>query len=132
MMFERFTDTARSVLVQAQKDARRIGHNYIGCEHLLLAAARVGEPAAAVLRDQGVTPERVESQIVRLGDLNSMPAGTEVTRETLAKAGLIRDAKGPAKLLANGKVTKAYTIKGVKMSASVREAIAAAGGRVEE
>ena len=39
MMFERFTDTARLVVVQAQKDARRLGHNYIGCEHLLLAAA---------------------------------------------------------------------------------------------
>ena len=38
-MFERFTDTARHVVVQAQDDARRLGHGYIGCEHLLLAAA---------------------------------------------------------------------------------------------
>jgi large subunit ribosomal protein L15 len=90
-------------------------------------------PLTRRLPKRGFTnPFRVESQIVRLGDLNALPAGTEVTREALAKAGLIRDAKGPAKLLANGKVTKAYTVKGVKMSASVREAIAAAGGRVEE
>jgi hypothetical protein len=65
MMFERFTDTARHVVVQAQKDARRLGHNYIGCEHLLLAAAAAAEPASAVLRDQGVTPERVEAEILR-------------------------------------------------------------------
>jgi hypothetical protein len=65
MMFERFTDTARLVVVQAQADARRLGHNYIGCEHLLLAAAAAGEPAGAVLRDQGVTPERVEAEILR-------------------------------------------------------------------
>ncbi len=64
-MFERFTDTARYVVVQAQKDARRLGHNYIGCEHLLLAAAAAAEPAGAVLRDQGVTPERVEAEILR-------------------------------------------------------------------
>ncbi len=64
-MFERFTDTARHVLVQAQHDARRLGHNYIGCEHLLLAAAAAAEPASAVLRDQGVTPERVEAEILR-------------------------------------------------------------------
>ncbi len=64
-MFERFTDTARHVVVQAQKDARRLGHNYIGCEHLLLAAAAAAEPASAVLRDQGVTPERVEAEILR-------------------------------------------------------------------
>jgi len=65
MMFERFTDTARHVVVQAQADARRLGHNYIGCEHLLLAAAAAAEPASAVLRDQGVTPERVEAEILR-------------------------------------------------------------------
>src|SRR5690349_15000798 len=65
MMFERFTDTARHVVVQAQQDARRLGHNYIGCEHLLLATAAAAEPAGAVLRDQGVTPERIEAAILR-------------------------------------------------------------------
>ena len=64
-MFERFTDTARHVVVQAQHDARRLGHNYIGREHLLLAAAAAADPASAVLRDQGVTPERVEAEILR-------------------------------------------------------------------
>jgi hypothetical protein len=65
MMLERFTDSARHLLVQAQHEARRLGHNYIGCEHLLLAAAGLAEPAGAVLREQGVTPERVEAEIVR-------------------------------------------------------------------
>jgi hypothetical protein len=65
MMFERFTDGAREIVVRAQHNARRLGHNYIGCEHLLLAATEAGEPAAAVLREQGVTPERVEAEILR-------------------------------------------------------------------
>ena len=64
-MFERFTGTARHVVVQAQQDARRLGHNYIGCEHLLLASAAADEPAGAVLRDRGVTPERIEAAILR-------------------------------------------------------------------
>ena len=64
-MFERFTDTARRVVAQAQEDARRLGHHYIGCEHLLLAAAAAAEPASTVLRDQGVTPDRVEAEILR-------------------------------------------------------------------
>jgi len=64
-MFERFTDSARHLVVQAQHEARRLGHNYIGCEHLLLAAAGLAEPAGAALRDQGITPERVEAEIVR-------------------------------------------------------------------
>ena len=64
-MFERFTDTARHVVVQAQADARQLGHNYIGCEHLLLAAAATDELASTVLRDQGVTPDRIKAEILR-------------------------------------------------------------------
>ena len=65
-MFERFSDGARHVVVQAQHEARRLGHSYIGCEHLLLAATEAAEPAAAVLRDLGITPERVEAELVRI------------------------------------------------------------------
>jgi ATP-dependent Clp protease ATP-binding subunit ClpA len=65
MMFERFTDSARFIVGHAQANARRLGHDYIGCEHLLMAAAMVDEPAGAVLRDHGVTPERVEAEIAR-------------------------------------------------------------------
>ncbi len=65
MMFERFTDTARHVVAQAQEHARGLGHDYIGCEHLLLAAAAAGELAGAVLRDQGITPDRVKAVIRR-------------------------------------------------------------------
>jgi large subunit ribosomal protein L15 len=77
-------------------------------------------------------PFRVENQIVRLSDLNELPEGQEITAETLAEAGLIRAGKGPAKVLANGRLTRAVTVRGVKVSASVREKIVAAGGRVEE
>jgi large subunit ribosomal protein L15 len=77
-------------------------------------------------------PFREENQIVRLSDVNALPEGQDVTAETLAAAGLIRAGKGPAKLLANGELTRAVTVRGVKMSASVREKIVAAGGRVEE
>mgnify|MGYP003339177927 CR=1 FL=1 len=62
-----------------------------------------------------------------------LPKGAEVTREALAAAGLIRSSKGPAKLLANGEVSQAYAVKkGIKVSASAREKIVAAGGSVEE
>jgi ATP-dependent Clp protease ATP-binding subunit ClpA len=94
MMLERFTDGARYVLVQAQKDARRLGHNYIGCEHLLLAAAAADEPAGAILRDQGVTPERVQAEILRT--IGSGPgAGSDpllgLDREALAAIGIDLD-----------------------------------------
>jgi large subunit ribosomal protein L15 len=75
---------------------------------------------------------RIESQVVRLDALNALPEGAEVTRDSLAEAGLIRRNKGPAKLLANGELTRPLTVRGVKMSAAVRQKIEAAGGRVEE
>jgi large subunit ribosomal protein L15 len=77
-------------------------------------------------------PFRVEHQEVRLDQLALVPEGTEITPETLAAAGLIRARKGPAKLLANGEITHAVTVRGVKLSATAREKIVAAGGRVEE
>ena len=92
-MFERFTGTARHVVVQAQEDARRLGHSYIGCEHLLLAAAATAEPASTVLRDQGITPERIEAEILRTagpGQLASPPGGG-LDREALAFIGIDLD-----------------------------------------
>ncbi len=74
-------------------------------------------------------PFREESQLVRLDRLADM---TEVTPESLLAAGLIRAGKGPAKLLANGKIEHAVTVRGVKFSATAREKIVAAGGRIEE
>ncbi|MEO7512328.1 MAG: 50S ribosomal protein L15 [Gemmatimonadaceae bacterium] len=74
---------------------------------------------------------RDENQIVRLSDLPQVE-GTEVTRESLAKAGLVKLRKGPVKLLATGEVPGAYTVRGIKVSGSAREKIAAAGGRIED
>jgi large subunit ribosomal protein L15 len=77
-------------------------------------------------------PFREENQVVRLGDLEFFPEGTEVTAMSLFEAGLIRANKGTAKLLANGEITRAVTVRGLKVSAGAREKIVAAGGRVEE
>lgn len=77
-------------------------------------------------------PFRVAYQVVRLDALARVPQGTDVTREALVEAGLISASKGPAKLLANGELTHAVTVRGVKTSAAAREKIVAAGGRVEE
>jgi len=87
-------------------------------------------PLTRRLPKRGFTnPFRVEHQVVSLSDIGEM---TEVTRESLVEAGLIRGRKGPAKLLANGEVTRAVTVRGIKVSQAARDAIVAAGGRVED
>jgi large subunit ribosomal protein L15 len=90
-------------------------------------------PLTRRLPKRGFTnPFRVEAQIVRLDDLAKLPAGSEVTTESLVEAGLLRANKGPGKVLANGEITQAITVRGLKVSAGAREKIVAAGGRVEE
>lgn len=76
-------------------------------------------------------PFREEAQVIGLDDL-ALVEGTEVTMETLVAAGLAKSSKGPAKVLANGDVTKAMTVRGLKVSAGAKAKIVAAGGTVEE
>ncbi|HUA30286.1 MAG TPA: Clp protease N-terminal domain-containing protein [Streptosporangiaceae bacterium] len=91
-MFERFTDAARHVIVAAQEDARRLGHNYIGCEHLLLAAAATGEPSGAALREHGVTRERVEAEMMRMiGRAQTADPLSGLDRQALASIGIDLD-----------------------------------------
>lgn len=89
-------------------------------------------PMTRRLPKRGMTnPFREDHQIVTLESLNRWPEGMEVTADALVEKGWVRRTKGPAKVLATGKLTRAVTVRGVKVSASAREQILAAGGRVE-
>jgi Clp amino terminal domain, pathogenicity island component len=60
---EPFSPEAVSVFAAALEHAHRFGHRHLGTEHLLLAVASADHPTGAILRDHGVTPERVEEEI---------------------------------------------------------------------
>ncbi|HSZ36524.1 MAG TPA: Clp protease N-terminal domain-containing protein [Acidimicrobiales bacterium] len=63
--FERFTDRARHVLAQSEEEAHRLGHGFVGTEHLLLALFDSPDGVAAqVLGESGITKSMVETQIV--------------------------------------------------------------------
>ena len=76
-MFERFTDEARRVVVLAQEEARLLGHDYIGTEHILLGLLHVdGGVAFRALRSVGVSlGEAREAVTVILGAGGSEPFG---------------------------------------------------------
>ena len=76
-------------------------------------------------------PFRVESQAVNLRDLKQLTA-TEISPETLSAAGLIGSINLPVKLLGTGEADRAYTVRGVAMSASARTKLEAAGGKIED
>ena len=59
-------------------------------------------------------------------------AGANVTAETLAAMGIIRDAKQPLKILGEGEITKSLTVTAAKFSKSAKEKIEKAGGTATE
>jgi ATP-dependent Clp protease ATP-binding subunit ClpC len=64
-MFERFTDRARQVVVDAQVSARRLGHGYVGTEHILLGLVREGEGLAMlVLVRLGAGPDAIRARVL--------------------------------------------------------------------
>jgi large subunit ribosomal protein L15 len=75
-------------------------------------------------------PFRVEAQVVNLVDLKKVDAA-EVSPETLYSAGLIGKPDSPVKVLGTGDADRAYTVRGVALSAPARAKIEAAGGTIE-
>jgi hypothetical protein len=66
-MNEQFTDRARAVVAQAQREAQRLQHDYVGTEHLLLGLVEDGVGLGAeVLEALGATPQRVRAEIEAL------------------------------------------------------------------
>jgi hypothetical protein len=62
-VFERFTESARHVLVLAQEEARLLDHSFIGTEHLLLAILHQDGETAHVLTDMGVSLSTVRELV---------------------------------------------------------------------
>jgi ATP-dependent Clp protease ATP-binding subunit ClpA len=90
-----FTGDARQVVDRASDQARRLGHGFIGAEHLLYGLACAGGEAGAVLRERGVTPERVEAEFVRLIGPRNTAGGSlfgTLDRDALTTIGIDLDA----------------------------------------
>ncbi|CAD5325254.1 unnamed protein product [Arabidopsis thaliana] len=71
-----FTPRAKRVLELSLEEARQLGHNYIGSEHLLLGLLREGEGVAArVLENLGADPSNIRTQVIRMvGENNEVTA----------------------------------------------------------
>ena len=77
-----------------------------------------------------INPFKVESQVVNVRDLKAV-TGEEVTPATLVGSGLVAHPDRPVKLLGMGDAPRAFVVRGCAVSASAREKIEAAGGRIE-
>jgi ATP-dependent Clp protease ATP-binding subunit ClpA len=77
VVFERFTDRARRVVVLAQEESRRLDHNFIGTEHILLGLIQEREGVAAqALGALGIRLEAVRARVEEIvGRGESTPSG---------------------------------------------------------
>lgn len=69
--------------------------------------------------------------LVNIGELNGFTAGDTVTPEILLAGHIIKDMKDGVKVLGDGKITVALTVRAHKFSQTAQDAIVAAGGTAE-
>ncbi len=127
-MFNRFTERARRVILLAREEAKRLDHDYLGTEHLLLGLIREGEGVAALaLQNLGIDLEQVRQEVEKavgkgggslfLGQIPFTPRAKKVLELAVTEArnlghnyigtehlllGLIREGEGvAAQILAN-------------------------------
>ncbi|MBQ4556849.1 MAG: 50S ribosomal protein L15 [Clostridia bacterium] len=73
-----------------------------------------------------------EYSVVNVEALNKFEDGTVVDLATLAEAGVVSQPKSALKILGKGELAKKLTVKAAVFSASAKEKIEAAGGKIEE
>jgi len=76
-------------------------------------------------------PFKKKYALINVGQLEALDAGSEVSPELLCDRGLVRSLGDGVKILGNGSLSKALTVKAHGFSSKAKEKIEAAGGRVE-
>ncbi|MBD1869104.1 50S ribosomal protein L15 [Oculatella sp. FACHB-28] len=71
---------------------------------------------------------RLHYTVINVGDLESLPAKSEVTLESLMEAGIVTSDDGPLKVLGNGDLTTQLEVTAAAFTASARTKVEAAGG----
>ena len=101
-----FTPRAKRVLELSLEEARQLGHNYIGTEHLLLGLIREGEGVAArVLENLTIDLTKVRTQVIRmLGETAEVGTGTNSSKGNLKTATLDEFGTNLTKLASESKL----------------------------
>jgi large subunit ribosomal protein L15 len=76
-------------------------------------------------------PFKVAMAVVNLDQLENFPPASEITPDNLAEHGLVRGKNRRVKILGDGSLSKALTVRAHGFSAKAREKIEACGGKVE-
>ncbi|MCG3176262.1 MAG: Negative regulator of genetic competence ClpC/MecB [Candidatus Omnitrophica bacterium] len=91
-----FTPKAKKVMELAMEEARSLGHNYIGTEHLLLGLIREGEGVASqVFMNMGLDLEKVREEVIKLLG-STTPGSQQFSQNPQGPGGAVSKTKTPA------------------------------------
>lgn len=97
-MFERFTEKAIKVIMLAQEEARRIGHNFVGTEHILLGLIGLGTGISAeVFRESKIGLQQARHAVEEIIGLGNGEVAVEIPFTPRAKIA-IESASDQARL----------------------------------
>jgi ATP-dependent Clp protease ATP-binding subunit ClpC len=111
-VFERFTDQARQMMLTAQEEARLLQHDYVGTEHLLIAATEVDGGLSAALAARGLTTETLRSTVTRMVAPGGQDRPGELPFTAEANAALERSLR-EALQLGHGAIRPAHVVLGL-------------------
>ncbi len=113
-MFGRYSERAQRVILLAQEEARRLGYNYVGTEHLLLGLIREGTGIAAkAMQNLGIDLDQVRHEVEKIIGRGSGPVGGEIGYTPRAKKVVMELALEEARHLGHNYVGTEHILLGL-------------------
>ncbi len=113
-MFGRYSERAQRVILLAQEEARRLGYNYVGTEHLLLGLIREGTGIAAkALQNLGIDLDQVRHEVEKIIGRGSGPVGGDIGYTPRAKKVVMELAIEEARHLGHNYVGTEHILLGL-------------------
>jgi len=114
-MYEQFSDSARIVMQLAEQEARRLRHEYMGAQHILLGLVKEGKGVACkILADLSVDPQIIARDVERFVQTGRNPITTKRLRLTPRAKHVIVSAMEEARSLQHDYVGTPHLLLGLR------------------
>ncbi len=113
-MFDRFSERAAQVFLTAQEEAKKLGHSYVGTEHLLLGILKLGSGTAyEILIEFGVNYGKVRNEIISIVGMGSQDRISRSPQMTPRARKIIELAYEEAKVLGQNYISTEHILMGI-------------------
>jgi len=111
-MFDRFSERSAQVFVEAQNEAKEMGHSYVGTEHILLAILKQDLPVVEALAEMGITYARTKNEVISMVGMGMRGFASSPQMTPRAKR-VIELAYEEAKYLGSDKIHPEHILLGI-------------------